>query len=200
MKNSPPARYWPGRRCFRSCRAVRRSRAASPIQQASGSFSGPTGVGKTELAKALAERQFDDERSLIRIDMSEYMRKFSVQRLIGAPPGCGAMTSWGSTRLFVGIHTRHLAGRWRRLILTSSTSCCRSLDDGSTDGQGRVVVSKNTIIIMTQHWFAVHCWCWSMVVLLKSPGRSWRRCAVPFRPEFLKPYRRRSVFQPLGLE
>ena len=70
--------------------AVRRSRAGlSDPERPIGSFFflGPTGVGKTELAKALAECLFDDERALVRIDMSEYMEKFSVQRLIGAPPG-----------------------------------------------------------------------------------------------------------------
>lgn len=137
--------------------AIRRSRAglADPDQPiGSFLFLGPTGVGKTELAKALAEYLFDDERAIIRIDMSEYMEKFSVQRLIGAPPGYVGYDEGGQL-------TEAVRRRPYSVVLLDEIEkahpdvfnvLLQVLDDGRlTDGQGRVVSFKNTIIIMTSN-------------------------------------------------
>ena len=117
-------------------------------------FLGPTGVGKTELAKALAESLFDDEHNIIRIDMSEYMEKFSVSRLIGAPPGYGGYEEGGqlteavrrkpySVILFDEIEKAH-PDVFNVLL--------QVLDDGRiTDSQGRTIDFKNTIIILTSN-------------------------------------------------
>ena len=117
-------------------------------------FLGPTGVGKTELAKALSEILFDDERNMIRIDMSEYMEKFSVSRLIGAPPGYVGYDEGGqlteavrrkpySVVLFDEIEKAH-PDVFNILL--------QVLDDGRiTDSQGRTVDFKNTIIILTSN-------------------------------------------------
>ena len=117
-------------------------------------FLGPTGVGKTELAKALAEALFDDERSMIRIDMSEYMEKHSVARLIGAPPGYVGYDEGG--QLTEAVRRRP----YSVLLLDEIEKAHRDvfnvllqiLDDGRlTDGKGRVVNFKNTVIIMTSN-------------------------------------------------
>ena len=137
--------------------AIRRSRAglADP-EQPIGSFLflGPTGVGKIELAKALAECLFDDEKAMIRIDMSEYMEKFSVQRLIGAPPGYVGYDEGGQL-------TEAVRRKPYSVILLDEVEkahpdvfnvLLQVLDDGRlTDGQGRVVSFKNAIIIMTSN-------------------------------------------------
>ena len=137
--------------------AIRRSRAglADP-EKPIGSFMflGPTGVGKTELAKALAEYLFDSERAMVRIDMSEYMEKFSVQRLIGAPPGYVGYDEGGQL-------TEAVRRKPYSVILLDEIEkahpdvfniLLQVLDDGRlTDGQGRVVSFKNTIIIMTSN-------------------------------------------------
>ena len=135
--------------------AVRRARsgiADSDRPLGSFLFLGPTGVGKTELAKRLAEFLFDTEKAMIRIDMSEYMEKYSVSRLIGAPPGYVGYDEGGqlteavrrrpySVILFDEIEKAH--GDVFNALL-------QVLDDGRlTDGQGRTVDFKNTIIIMT---------------------------------------------------
>jgi ATP-dependent Clp protease ATP-binding subunit ClpB len=137
--------------------AVRRSRAGlGDPRRPIGSFLflGPTGVGKTELARALAEFLFDDERAMIRIDMSEYMEKHSVSRLIGAPPGYVGYEEGGqltepvrrrpySVILFDEIEKAH-ADVWNTLL--------QVLDDGRlTDGQGRTVDFKNTVIVLTSN-------------------------------------------------
>jgi ATP-dependent Clp protease ATP-binding subunit ClpB len=137
--------------------AVRRSRAGlSDPDRPLGSFIflGPTGVGKTELAKALAQFLFDDERNLVRIDMSEYMEKFSVQRLIGAPPGYVGYEEGG--QLTEAVRRRPYA-----VVLLDEIEkahpevfniLLQVLDDGRlTDGQGRVVSFRNTILIMTSN-------------------------------------------------
>ena len=137
--------------------AIRRSRAGlSDPDRPIGSFLflGPTGVGKTELAKTLAGYLFDDERAMVRIDMSEYMEKFSVQRLIGAPPGYVGYEEGGQL-------TEAVRRRPYSVILLDEIEkanpdvfnvLLQVLDDGRlTDGQGRVVSFKNTIIIMTSN-------------------------------------------------
>ena len=137
--------------------AIRRSRAGlSDPKRPIGSFLflGPTGVGKTELAKALAEFLFDDEAALLRIDMSEYMEKHSVARLIGAPPGYVGYEEGGQL-------TEAVRRRPYRVILLDEIEkahpdvynvLLQVLDDGRlTDGQGRVVNFKNTVILMTSN-------------------------------------------------
>ena len=137
--------------------AIRRNRAGlSDPDRPIGSFMflGPTGVGKTELAKALAEYLFDSEKAMVRIDMSEYMEKFSVQRLIGAPPGYVGYDEGGQL-------TEAVRRRPYSVVLLDEIEkahpdvfnvLLQVLDDGRlTDGQGRVVSFKNTIIIMTSN-------------------------------------------------
>jgi len=137
--------------------AVRRARAGlSDPNRPIGSFIflGPTGVGKTELARALAEFLFDDERSMIRIDMSEYMEKHTVARLIGAPPGYVGYDEGGQL-------TEAVRRRPYSVVLFDEIEkahhdvfnvLLQILDDGRlTDGQGRTVDFKNTVIIMTSN-------------------------------------------------
>lgn len=141
----------------RICDAILRSRAGiqnpnRPI--GSFLFLGPTGVGKTELCKALAEALFDDERSMIRIDMSEYMEQYAVSRLIGAPPGYVGYDEGG--QLTEAVRRKPYA-----VILFDEVEkahpdvlnvLLQVLDDGRiTDGQGRTVDFKNTIVILTSN-------------------------------------------------
>ena len=117
-------------------------------------FLGPTGVGKTELSKALAESLFDDEKNLIRIDMSEYMEKFSVSRLIGAPPGYVGYDEGGELTEAVRRHPYSvvLFDEIEKAHPDVFNILLQILDDGRvTDSQGRLVDFKNTIIILTSN-------------------------------------------------
>jgi len=137
--------------------AVRRSRAGlSDPNRPIGSFMflGPTGVGKTELARALAEFLFDDERAMVRIDMAEYMEKFSVSRLVGAPPGYVGYEEGGQL-------TEAVRRRPYSVVLLDEIEkahpevfniLLQVLDDGRlTDGQGRTVDFTNVVLIMTSN-------------------------------------------------
>ncbi len=137
--------------------AIMRSRAGiSDINRPIGSFLflGPTGVGKTELAKALAECLFDDEHNIVRIDMSEYMEKFSVSRLIGAPPGYVGYDEGGQLTEAVRRHPYSvvLFDEIEKAHPDVFNILLQVLDDGRiTDSQGRTVNFKNCIIIMTSN-------------------------------------------------
>lgn len=185
--------------------AVRRSRAGlSDPDRPIGSFFflGPTGVGKTELAKALASSLFDDERALVRIDMSEYMEKFSVQRLIGAPPGYVGYDEGG--QLTEAVRRRPysviLLDEMEKAHPDVFNVLLQVLDDGRlTDGQGRQVSFKNTIIIMTSSVGS------SAIAELAGTDDVEMRRQVDdamnktFRPEFLNRIDDIVVFHPLGM-
>ncbi len=187
--------------------AIRRSRAGlSDPKRPIGSFIflGPTGVGKTELARALAEFLFDDEHALVRIDMSEYMERHAVSRLIGAPPGYVGYEEGGQL-------TEQIRRRPYAVILFDEIEKAHQdvfnillqiMDDGRlTDGQGRVVDFKNTIIIMTSNIGAS---------FLQAEGLSSEKgfedasqqvmqaLHAHFRPEFLNRVDDIIVFRPLG--
>ena len=196
-------------------RAIRRSRAGlKDAKRPVGSFIflGPTGVGKTELARALAEYLFGDENALIRIDMSEYMEKFSVSRLLGAPPGYVGYEEGGfltekvrrrpySVVLFDEIEKAH-PDVFNMLL--------QVLDDGRlSDSLGHVVDFKNTILIMTSNLGT------SLIGKRTSPGflqesdeasyekmkeRVLEELKRAFRPEFLNRVDETVVFHSLGLE
>ncbi|WP_067600138.1 ATP-dependent chaperone ClpB [Nocardiopsis listeri] len=137
--------------------AVRRARAGiSDPDRPTGSFLflGPTGVGKTELAKALAEFLFDDERAIVRIDMSEYSEKHSVSRLVGAPPGYVGYEEGGQLTEAVRRrpYTVVLLDEVEKAHLEVFDTLLQVLDDGRlTDGQGRQVDFRNTILILTSN-------------------------------------------------
>ncbi len=184
---------------------VRRARAG--IQDASRPlgtflFLGPTGVGKTELAKALAEFLFDDEKAMVRLDMSEYMEKHSVARLIGAPPGYvgyeegGQLTEAVKRRPFVLI----LLDEVEKAHPDVFNALLQILDDGRlTDGKGRTIDFKNTLIIMTSNLG-------SQVIKelsrdYEAMERETRRILEShFRPEFLNRIDEIIIFRPLSKE
>jgi ATP-dependent Clp protease ATP-binding subunit ClpB len=193
----------------RVANAIRRSRAGlSDPKRPIGSFIflGPTGVGKTELARALAEFLFDDEKSLLRIDMSEYMEKHSVSRLIGAPPGYVGYEEGGQL-------TEQVRRRPYAVVLFDEIEkahpdvfniLLQIMDDGRlTDGKGRVVDFKNTIIIMTSNLGSSYLQAES----LRTPGdfekaseQVMNTLHGHFRPEFLNRVDDIIVFGPLGKE
>src|SRR5215213_7089678 len=185
--------------------AVRRSRAGiSDPNRPTGSFLflGPTGVGKTELAKSLAEFLFDDERAMIRIDMSEYSEKHSVARLVGAPPGYIGYEEGG--QLTEAVRRRPYA-----VVLLDEVEKAHSevfdillqvLDDGRlTDGQGRTVDFRNAILILTSNLG-------SQVIADQSIPDEQKQLAVMdvvrahFKPEFLNRLDDVVMFRALGSE
>ncbi len=161
-------------------------------------FLGPTGVGKTELAKALAEVLFDDERNMIRIDMSEYMEKHTVSRLIGAPPGYVGYEEGGQLTEAVRRHPYAviLLDEIEKAHADVFNVLLQVLDDGRlTDGQGRNVDFKNTLIIMTSNLGSAD--------ILKKQGQVSREEIQSllmnfFRPEFLNRVDDIVVFHALG--
>ncbi len=188
--------------------AVRRSRAGlgdpnRPI--GSFLFLGPTGVGKTELCKALAEFLFDDESSMVRIDMSEFMEQHSVARLIGAPPGYVGYEEGG--RLTEAVRRKPysviLFDEVEKAHRDVFNVLLQVLDDGRlTDGQGRTVDFKNTVIVMTSNigsqqimeLSAKESEEWEIEATVKAQLRNY------FRPEFLNRIDETIVFHPLAKE
>ena len=193
----------------RVANAIRRSRAGlSDPKRPIGSFIflGPTGVGKTELARALAEFLFDDERALLRIDMSEYMEKHSVARLIGAPPGYVGYEEGGQL-------TEQVRRRPYAVVLFDEIEkahpdvfnvLLQIMDDGRlTDGRGRVVDFKNTIIIMTSNIgssFLQAEGLRSEADFEQASQQVINQLHAHFRPEFLNRVDDIIVFRPLGKE
>jgi ATP-dependent Clp protease ATP-binding subunit ClpB len=185
--------------------AIRRTRAGlSDPNRPSGSFMflGPTGVGKTELSKALAEFMFDTEDALIRIDMSEFMEKHSVARLIGAPPGYvgyeegGYLTEAVRRRPYAVV----LFDEIEKAHPDVFNVLLQVLDDGRlTDGQGRTVDFRNTILIMTSNLGSV-----AIQELAgeanyeKMKGAVMQVVSQHFRPEFINRIDEIVVFHPLG--
>ncbi|MQM02470.1 hypothetical protein Taro_035240 [Colocasia esculenta] len=188
--------------------AVLRSRAGlGRPQQPTGSFLflGPTGVGKTELAKALAEQLFDDEKLLIRIDMSEYMEQHSVARLIGAPPGYVGHDAGG--QLTEGVRRRPysviLFDEVEKAHVAVFNTLLQVLDDGRlTDGKGRKVDFNNTVIIMTSNLGAEHLLSGIVGASAMQVARDHVILEVRkhFRPELLNRLDEIVIFDPLSHE
>lgn len=182
--------------------AVRRSRSGlSDPDRPIGSFLflGPTGVGKTELAKTLAETLFDDEKNMVRIDMSEYMEKHSVSRLIGAPPGYVGFEEGG--QLTEAVRRRPYSVVLFDEIEKASPEVFNIMlqifDDGRlTDGQGRTVDFKNTVIIMTSNIGS------NYIQEIDNYGEMKEKVTGElhknFRPEFLNRIDEIIIFQKLG--
>jgi ATP-dependent Clp protease ATP-binding subunit ClpB len=189
--------------------AIRRSRAGlSDPKRPIGSFIflGPTGVGKTETARALAEFLFDDEAAMVRIDMSEYMEKHAVARLIGAPPGYVGYDEGG--QLTEAVRRRPYA-----VVLFDEIEkahpdvfnvLLQVLDDGRlTDSKGRTVDFKNTVLIMTSNVGAAQlstAWASGEDGFEEAKGRVMDELRKHFKPEFLNRVDDIVVFRPLGDE
>ncbi|MBR3649643.1 MAG: AAA family ATPase, partial [Victivallales bacterium] len=166
-------------------------------------FLGPTGVGKTELAKTLAANLFDDERAMVRIDMSEYMEKYSVARLIGAPPGYVGYDEGG--QLTEAVRRRPycvlLFDEIEKAHPDVFNILLQVLDDGRlTDSQGRVVDFKNTIIIMTSNIGSKDIVEYDGKDFNAMRERVMAQLRASFRPEFLNRLDDIVVFQRLGKE
>jgi ATP-dependent Clp protease ATP-binding subunit ClpB len=183
--------------------AIRRSRAGlSDPNRPIGSFIflGPTGVGKTELARALAEFLFDDERAMVRIDMSEYQERHTVSRLLGAPPGYIGYEEGGQLTEAVRRrpYTVVLLDEIEKAHPDAFNVLLQLLDDGRlTDGQGRTVDFRNTVVIMTSNLGSV------MFTDMSAPAEERREKVLAevratFRPEFVNRVDEIVVFQPLG--
>jgi ATP-dependent Clp protease ATP-binding subunit ClpB len=184
--------------------AVRRSRAGlSDSKRPIGSFifMGPTGVGKTELARAVAEFLFDDEKSMIRIDMSEYMEKHSVSRLIGAPPGYVGYEEGGQLTEQVRRHPYSviLFDEIEKAHPDVFNVLLQILEDGRlTDGKGRTVDFRNTVLVMTSNVGSS-----AIYELAGNDPDQARKEALDalraaFRPEFINRIDEIVIFNPLG--
>ena len=190
----------------RVANAVRRSRAGlSDSKRPIGSFIflGPTGVGKTELARALAEFLFDDEKLMIRIDMSEYMEKHSVSRLMGAPPGYVGYEEGGQLTEQVRRHPYSviLFDEIEKAHPDVFNILLQILEDGRlTDGKGRTVDFRNTVLVMTSNVGSTAIFELSQ----KDPERARKEALealrASFRPEFINRIDEIVIFNPLGKE
>ncbi len=167
-------------------------------------FLGPTGVGKTELSKALAQAVFGSEQAMIRVDMSEYMEKHSVSKLIGSPPGYVGYDEGGqlSEKVRRNPYSVILFDEMEKAHPDVFNILLQVLDDGRlTDGQGRVVSFKNTIIIMTSNVGSQFIASAGEEGLTEESRKQvMEALRSSFRPEFLNRIDDVVVFQPLGLE
>jgi ATP-dependent Clp protease ATP-binding subunit ClpB len=186
--------------------AVRRSRAGlSDTKRPIGSFIflGPTGVGKTELARALAEFLFDDEKLMIRIDMSEYMEKHSVSRLIGAPPGYVGYEEGGQLTEQVRRHPYSvvLFDEIEKAHPDVFNVLLQILEDGRlTDGKGRAVDFRNTVMVMTSNVGSTAIFELSNKDPELARKEAMEALRASFRPEFINRIDEIVIFNPLGRE